>query len=117
MRSFNSIIASANHYIFIMHISEQTMTSSYNYSQYNPAFDNQANDRNSQMFWDAVSMTSSDRNSIALSIYHSVPELQYEENSAANRQSKNDKVKDFFFIDFETFHKKLKYFRFLSLCQ
>lgn len=68
--------------------------SSYNYNQYNSAFDNQVNDRNSQIFWDAVSMTSSDRNSIALSIYHSVPELQYEENSSSSRQNnKNDRVK------------------------
>lgn len=68
----------------------------YNYNQYNSsAFDNQSNDRNSQVFWDAVSMTSSDRNSIALSIYHSVPELagkseQYENDSHQN--SKNEMV-------------------------
>lgn len=66
---------------------------SYNYNQYNSsAFEAQAHDRNSQIFWDAVSMTSSDRNSIALSVYHSVPELNYEENAAANQQ-RNDKVK------------------------
>ena len=69
--------------------------SSYNYNQYNPAYDNQVNDRNSQMFWDAVSMTSSDRNSIALSVYHSVPELHYEENSSDNYQSnKNERVRN-----------------------
>lgn len=45
------------------------------YSQYNDAYDT-ASERNSQIFWDALSITSgSDRNSIALSIYHSVPEL------------------------------------------
>lgn len=71
------------------------MTSSYNYNQYGTTFDNQANDRNSQMFWDAVSVTSSDRNSIALSIYHSVPELQYDENSAANRQIRNEQASQF----------------------
>lgn len=65
---------------------------SYNYNQYNSNFETQAHDRNSQIFWDAVSMTSSDRNSIALSVYHSVPELNYEENAAAN-QLKNDKVR------------------------
>lgn len=59
---------------------------------YNQTFENQANDRSSQIFWDAVSMTSSDRNSIALSVYHSVPELHYDEN-AANRQKQNEKVK------------------------
>lgn len=66
---------------------------SYNFNHYNQASD-QANDRNSQMYWDAVSMTSSDRNSIALSVYHSVPEnLQYDEQSGSNRQnSRNDKV-------------------------
>lgn len=65
-----------------------------NYNQYSSAFEAQAHDRNSQIFWDAVSMTSSDRNSIALSVYHSVPELNYEENSAANQQNqKSDKVR------------------------
>lgn len=52
--------------------------SGYAYSQYNDAGDT-ASDRNSQIFWDALSITSgSDRNSIALSIYHSVPELHEE---------------------------------------
>lgn len=69
------------------------MTSYYNnYSQYNSAFDQAVADRNSQIFWDAVSMTSSDRNSIALSVYHSVPELHQDEN-AANRQNKNERVR------------------------
>jgi hypothetical protein len=54
---------------------------SYNY-QYNPTFENQAMDRSSQVFWDAVSITSSDRNSIAMSIYHSVPELRHDEQHA-----------------------------------
>lgn len=67
----------------------------YNPHQYNQAFENQANERSSQIFWDAVSMTSSDRNSIAMSVYHSVPELHYDENSASNRQKHNDKVKSF----------------------
>lgn len=62
--------------------------------QYNQTFENQANDRSSQIFWDAVSMTSSDRNSIALSVYHSVPELHYDENAASIRQRQNDKVKE-----------------------
>jgi hypothetical protein len=65
----------------------------FNPSNYNQAFENQANDRSSQVFWDAVSMTSSDRNSIALSLYHSVPELHYDENAAANRQKQNEKVR------------------------
>lgn len=71
------------------------MTSYYNnnsYSQYNSAFDQAVADRNSQIFWDAVSMTSSDRNSIAMSVYHSVPELRQDEN-AANRQHKNERVR------------------------
>lgn len=64
------------------------MTSQYNhqYSQYShTGLDNQQDYRNSQMFWDAVSITSSDRNSIALSVYHSVPELQYDEHAAMNQ--------------------------------
>lgn len=67
---------------------------SYNYNHYNQAFDQPNNDRNSQMYWDAVSMTSSDRNSIALSVYHSVPEnLQHDEQSGSGRQNnKNDWV-------------------------
>lgn len=64
----------------------------YQQNHYNQAFENQANDRSSQIFWDAVSMTSSDRNSIALSVYHSVPELHYDEN-ASNRQKQYEKVK------------------------
>lgn len=70
----------------------------YNYDNYNQhqqyhqAFENQANERSSQIFWDAVSMTSSDRNSIALSVYHSVPELHYDENAALNRQKQMEKV-------------------------
>ncbi|CRK98840.1 CLUMA_CG011990, isoform A [Clunio marinus] len=69
------------------------MTSPYNYNQYRSAYDNQAHDRNSQMYWDAVSMTSSDRNSIALSIYHSVPELHQEEAAASmhSQSNRNDK--------------------------
>lgn len=47
-------------------------------SEFNQAFDS-TNDRQSQIFWDALSMASgSDRNSIALSVYHSVPELHEE---------------------------------------
>lgn len=64
------------------------MTSQYNhnYSQYShTGLDNQQDYRNSQMFWDAVSITSSDRNSIAMSVYHSVPELQYDEHAAMNQ--------------------------------
>lgn len=71
----------------------------YNYDPYNPhqytqhqTFENQANERSSQIFWDAVSMTSSDRNSIAMSVYHSVPELHYDENAAHNRQKQIEKV-------------------------
>jgi hypothetical protein len=60
---------------------------SYNY-QYNSTFENQAADRSSQVFWDAVSITSSDRNSIAMSIYHSVPELHHDENAAQYRHDK-----------------------------
>lgn len=74
------------------------------YNNYNTAFDNQAHDRNSQMYWDAVSMTSSDRNSIALSLYHSVPEnLNQTETNMSHQAAKNDKVKknknEFFFSD------------------
>lgn len=61
--------------------------SAYGYNQQNQAYD-LASDRNSQIFWDALSMTSSDRNSIALSIYHSVPELHQDENDC-----RNDKVR------------------------
>lgn len=67
----------------------------YNYqynSQYNPAFDNQVQDRNS-IFWDAVSITSSDRNSIALSVYHSVPELNHDETAENGRIFKADKAR------------------------
>jgi hypothetical protein len=47
----------------------------YNYNNYNQAYD-AVSDRNSQVFWDALSINSgSDRNSIAMSVYHSVPEL------------------------------------------
>lgn len=63
------------------------MTSSqYNHHYSHTGLDNQDySNRNSQMFWDAVSITSSDRNSIALSVYHSVPELQYDEQVAMNQ--------------------------------
>lgn len=61
---------------------------------YNQAYD-AASERNS-IFWDALSMTSgSDRNSIAMSIYHSVPELNQVENDVENstyRGYRNDKV-------------------------
>jgi hypothetical protein len=61
----------------------QPPTASYNqqatYSRYNPGFDERANDRASQIFWDAVSMTSSDRNSVAMSQYHSVQELNHDD--------------------------------------
>lgn len=69
--------------------------SGYVYSQYNDSYDT-ASERNSQIFWDALSMTSgSDRNSIALSIYHSVPELHEGESSryhVVNGSSAMDKV-------------------------
>lgn len=54
-------------------------------SQMNQAYASDSmSDRNSQIFWDALSMASgSDRNSIALSIYHSVPELQLHEDEYA----------------------------------
>jgi hypothetical protein len=55
--------------------------SAYNqgtYSRYNTGFDERASDRASQIFWDAVSVTSSDRNSVAMSQYHSVQELNDE---------------------------------------
>lgn len=71
--------------------------SGYSVSQYNQAFDAASNDRNSQIFWDALSMASgSDRNSIALSIYHSVPELHEGESARhymANGNTEIDKVK------------------------
>lgn len=76
---------------------------SYNY-QYNSAFENQAIDRSSQVFWDAVSITSSDRNSIAMSIYHSVPELHHED--AANNQHRYDKVGWGKFFRFLRFKRK-----------
>lgn len=57
--------------------------SGYAYSsQYNDAYDT-ASDRQSQIFWDALSIQSgSDRNSIALSIYHSVPEMMNEDEGS-----------------------------------
>ena len=61
---------------------------------YNQAYDT-ASERNS-IFWDALSMASgSDRNSIALSIYHSVPELHQDENDGGHqhRMNGNDKVR------------------------
>lgn len=48
------------------------------YSRYTAGFDERASDRASQIFWDAVSVTSSDRNSVAMSQYHSVQELNDE---------------------------------------
>jgi hypothetical protein len=74
--------------------------------QYNQTFENQANDRSSQIFWDAVSMTSSDRNSIAMSVYHSVPELHYEESTAAARQRQHEKVTQ----SFPAYQTKVKLF-------
>lgn len=63
---------------------------------YNQAYDT-ASERNS-IFWDALSMASgSDRNSIALSIYHSVPELHQDENDNGgghqHRMNGSDKVR------------------------
>lgn len=62
---------------------------------YNQAYDT-ASERNS-IFWDALSMASgSDRNSIALSVYHSVPELNQDENDGGGHQHRMngiDKVK------------------------
>lgn len=56
---------------------------------YNQAYD-AASERNS-IFWDALSMTSgSDRNSIALSIYHSVPEL-HENDGGQYHSVRSDK--------------------------
>lgn len=49
------------------------------YTRYNPGFDERASDRASQIFWDAVSVTSSDRNSVAMSQYHSVQELNHDD--------------------------------------
>ncbi|XP_070498567.1 anoctamin-2 isoform X2 [Chironomus tepperi] len=60
---------------------------------YNQAYDT-ASERNS-IFWDALSMASgSDRNSIALSIYHSVPELHQDEHDGGHqhRMNGNDKI-------------------------
>lgn len=74
------------------------MTSSSNRMSYNynTAYDT-ASDRNSQIFWDALSMASgSDRNSIAMSVYHSVPELHQDENdSSGHSHSRNNKVQLF----------------------
>lgn len=71
--------------------------SGYSVSQYNQAFDAATSDRNSQIFWDALSLASgSDRNSIALSIYHSVPELHEGESARhymANGNTELDKVR------------------------
>lgn len=75
--------------------------SGYSVSQYNQAYAaDTASDRQSQIFWDALSMASgSDRNSIALSIYHSVPELHegesarhYMTNGNSNIRGDFDKV-------------------------
>lgn len=41
-----------------------------------------ASERASQIFWDAVSVTSSDHNSLAMSQYHSVQELSAEDQNA-----------------------------------
>lgn len=62
------------------------------YNQHNQAYD-VASERNSQMFFDALSIASgSDRNSIALSIYHSVPELAHHHNDDRANTNSNDKV-------------------------
>lgn len=67
---------------------------SYNYNNYvsgagsysrytTTGFDERAaSERASQIFWDAVSVTSSDRNSLAMSQYHSVQELSAEDQNA-----------------------------------
>jgi hypothetical protein len=60
--------------------SNQQRMSGYIYSQYNTAYDT-ASERNSQIFFDALSLASgSDRNSIALSIYHSVPDMTHQDD-------------------------------------
>lgn len=63
-----------------------------NGSTFNQAFDNQS-DRDSQMFMDAISL-SSDRNSIAYSIYHSVQDLnqfnEADDGTSNNQNSRND---------------------------
>lgn len=77
--------------------------SGYSVSQYNQAFDAATSDRNSQIFWDALSLASgSDRNSIALSIYHSVPELHEGESARhymANGNTELDKVRKKLYSD------------------
>jgi hypothetical protein len=60
-----------------------------NHLHHNQAYDAMS-DRNSQIFWDALSMASgSDRNSIAMSVYHSVPELHYNENATGHNDTEN----------------------------
>lgn len=63
-----------------------------NGSTFNQAFDNQS-DRDSQMFMDAISL-SSDRNSIAYSIYHSVQDLnqfnETDDGTTSQQNSRND---------------------------
>lgn len=73
----------------------QNNVDSYNYNNYvsgagtysrtyaATGFDERAaSERASQIFWDAVSVTSSDRNSLAMSQYHSVQELSAEDQNA-----------------------------------
>lgn len=72
-----------------------------NGSTFNQAFDNQS-DRDSQMFMDAISL-SSDRNSIAYSIYHSVQDLnqfnEADDGTTSQQNSRNDqKVSLFTFL-------------------
>lgn len=55
----------------------------YSSTRYATGFDERAaSERASQIFWDAVSVTSSDRNSLAMSQYHSVQELSAEDQNA-----------------------------------
>lgn len=76
-----------------------------NGSTFNQAFDNQS-DRDSQMFMDAISL-SSDRNSIAYSIYHSVQDLnQFNEadDGTTNQQNiRNDQKVGLFTLFTNTF--------------
>lgn len=72
----------------------QNNVDSYNYNNYvsgagtysrthATGFDERvASERASQIFWDAVSVTSSDHNSLAMSQYHSVQELSAEDQNA-----------------------------------
>lgn len=71
-----------------------------NGSTFNQAFDNQS-DRDSQMFMDAISL-SSDRNSIAYSIYHSVQDLnqfnEADDGTTSQQNSRNDQKVGFVYI-------------------